>query len=129
MIMEARGGLELVVAAALLCPLGWYFVCLSSADCWAENWIPFAKLETTMNFKRHESSPVKWSDWNCYRLGKKLFWGSYEISCKYKLSPSSQLICFVGVSAKCSNNANCYLQSTIKKDCGQVTEFSFQVFS
>jgi len=70
--------LELVVAAALLCPLGCCFVCSSSADCWAENWIPFpAKLETTMNFKRHESSPVKWSDWNCYRLdGKKLFWGS-----------------------------------------------------
>lgn len=25
-----------VGAAALLCPLGWYFLCLSSADCWAE---------------------------------------------------------------------------------------------
>lgn len=40
MIIEARGGLELVVAAALLCPLGWYFVCLSSADCWAKELDP-----------------------------------------------------------------------------------------
>lgn len=36
MIIEAKGGLELVVAAALLCPLGGYFVCLSSVHCWAE---------------------------------------------------------------------------------------------
>lgn len=117
MIMEARGGLELVVAAALLCPLGWYFVCLSSADCWAENWIPFpAKLETTMNFKRHESSPVQWFDWNCYRFdGTKLFRGSYKISCKHGVSTYSQLICFLGIRGKCSNNSNCYLQPTVRK--------------
>lgn len=40
MIIATRGGLELVVAAELLCPLGWYFLCLSSADCWAEELDP-----------------------------------------------------------------------------------------
>lgn len=35
MIIEARVGLELVVAAALLCPLGWRVVCLPSAYRWA----------------------------------------------------------------------------------------------
>jgi hypothetical protein len=35
MIIEAKAGLELVVVAAvLLCPLGWHFVCLSSVYCW-----------------------------------------------------------------------------------------------
>lgn len=40
MIIEGRGGLGLVVSAALLCPLGWYSVCLFSVDCWAEELDP-----------------------------------------------------------------------------------------
>lgn len=89
MIIEARGGCSLWSLLHYCVHWDGIFCACPLQIVGLGNQIPPpAKLETTLNFKRHESSPIRWSVWNSYRLdGTKLFLGSQEISYKHRLSP------------------------------------------